>query len=163
MSLMVQRAKDVNVGNPLDPQTTMGPIANSNQASMISDYIDKGSAEGATLLYGGKRLEIDGSNLYVEPTIFGDVTNDMVVAREEIFGPVLSVIGFDTEQQAIEIANDTPFGLAAALWTDNLSRAHRVAGKLKAGTVSVNTVVGALNSQGLGAIYPYMPSTSLPN
>jgi len=140
MSLMVQRAKDVKVGNPLDPQTTMGPIANSNQANMVHDYINKGSAEGAVLLCGGKRLEIDGSDLYIEPTIFDDVNNDMVVAREEIFGPVLSVIGFDTEEQAIGIANDTPFGLAAALWTDNLSRAHRVAGKLKAGTVSVNTV-----------------------
>jgi len=140
VGLMVERAKDVKIGNPLDPQTTMGPIANSNQAIMISDYISKGSAEGATLLYGGEQLEIDGSDLYIEPTIFGDVTNDMVIAREEIFGPVLSVIGFDREQQAIDIANDTPFGLAAAVWTDNLSRAHRVAGKLKAGTVSVNTV-----------------------
>lgn len=140
LELMLERASRVVIGDPLDPSTTMGPIANSGQAEKISSLIQKGKEEGARLVYGGSRKMINGSDLFIEPTIFDGVCNTMTIAREEIFGPVLSVIGFDTEQQAIEIANDTPYGLAAAVWTDNLSRAHRVAGRLRAGSVSVNTV-----------------------
>ncbi|MFT5501594.1 MAG: gamma-glutamyl-gamma-aminobutyraldehyde dehydrogenase [Woeseiaceae bacterium] len=128
------------MGDPLNPATTMGPIVNAQQADKIAGYIKKGIEEGAILKFGGNRKQMNDSNLFIEPTIFDGVDNSMTVAREEIFGPVLCVIGFDTEEEAIQIANDTPFGLAAALWTDNLNRAHRVARKLKAGTVSVNTV-----------------------
>jgi gamma-glutamyl-gamma-aminobutyraldehyde dehydrogenase len=140
LDLMLDRASKVNIGDPLNPATTMGPIVNAQQADKIAGYIKKGIEEGAILKFGGSRKQLNDSNLFIEPTIFDGVDNSMTVAREEIFGPVLSVIGFDTEEEAIQIANDTPFGLAAALWTDNLSRAHRVARKLKAGTVSVNTV-----------------------
>ena len=140
LDLMLDRASKVNIGDPLNPATTMGPIVNAQQADKIAGYIRKGIEEGAHLKFGGNRKHLNGSKLFIEPTIFDGVDNSMTVAREEIFGPVLSVIGFDTEEEAIQIANDTPFGLAAALWTDNLSRAHRVARKLKAGTVSVNTV-----------------------
>ena len=127
-------------GDPLNPDTLMGAIIDSRQTDSIMSYIEKGQSEGATLVAGGQRCEIGGSNNYVQPTIFDDVTNNMVIAREEIFGPVLSVIAFDDEKEAIAIANDTPYGLAASVWTDNLHRAHRVAKALKAGTVSVNTV-----------------------
>lgn len=140
LELMVERASKVKIGDPLDPETNMGPIVNAQQADKIASYIRKGTDEGAQLKFGGDRKQLNDSDLFIEPTIFDGVDNNMTIAREEIFGPVLSVIAFDTEEQAIEIANDTPYGLAAAVWTDNLSRAHRVAGKLKAGTVSVNTV-----------------------
>lgn len=137
---MIERAEAVKMGDPLNPETTMGPIANSNQAKQILFYIDKGREEGAELKTGGNPRTINDSDLYIEPTIFDDVDNRMTIAQEEIFGPVLSVIGFDTEEEAIAIANDTPYGLAASLWTDNLNRAHRVARQIKAGTVSVNTM-----------------------
>lgn len=140
LELMIDRASKVVLGDPLDPATSMGPIVNARQADSVTDYIRKGLDEGAQLRCGGNRRQINGSDLFVEPTIFDRVDNTMCVAREEIFGPVLSVMGFDTEDQAVQIANDTPYGLAAAVWTDDLSRAHRVARKLKAGTVSVNTV-----------------------
>ncbi len=140
LELLVERASRVVMGDPLDPSTTMGPVAGSEQAEKVERLIQKGKDEGARLTYGGSRRVINGSDLFIEPTIFDGVCNTMTIAREEIFGPVLSVIGFDTEQQAIEIANDTPYGLAAAVWTDDLSRAHQVAGRLRAGTVSVNTV-----------------------
>lgn len=137
---MKERAAKVVIGDPLNPETTMGPIVSRKQADRVLSYITKGAEEGAELKAGGNSRTINDSDLYVEPTIFDGVNNEMSIAREEIFGPVLSVITFESEEEAIAIANDTPYGLAAALWTDNLSRAHRVAKKLKAGTVSVNTI-----------------------
>ncbi|MCR8923150.1 aldehyde dehydrogenase [Dasania sp. GY-MA-18] len=137
---MVARAKAVVLGDPLNPETTMGPIVNRKQADRMLSLIEQGKKEGGKLVAGGTNSSINGSSLYVQPTIFDGVNNDMTIAREEIFGPVLSVIGFDTEEEAIAIANDTPYGLAASVWTDSLNRAHRVAKKIKAGTVSVNTV-----------------------
>jgi gamma-glutamyl-gamma-aminobutyraldehyde dehydrogenase len=137
---MIMRAKRVIMGHPLNTNTTMGPIVSDLQASRIFSKIEKAQQEGATLVTGGKRVTIDGSSLYIEPTIFDNVDNSMSIAQDEVFGPVLSVISFDTEAEAIAIANDTPYGLAASVWTDNLSRAHRVARKIKAGTISVNTV-----------------------
>jgi gamma-glutamyl-gamma-aminobutyraldehyde dehydrogenase len=137
---MVERADNVKIGDPLDPHTTMGPIVSRRQCDRIRDYIKTGRDEGAKLQSGGNSVTVGNSSLYVEPTIFVEVNNQMTIAREEIFGPVLSVIPFKSEEEAIAIANDTPFGLAASVWTDNLSRAHRVARKLKAGTVSVNTI-----------------------
>lgn len=137
---MVARAKAVVLGDPLNPETTMGPIVNRKQAERMLSLIEQGKKEGGKLVAGGTNSTINGSALYVQPTIFDGVDNDMTIAREEIFGPVLSVIGFDTEEEAIAIANDTPYGLAASVWTDSLNRAHRVAKKIKAGTVSVNTV-----------------------
>jgi gamma-glutamyl-gamma-aminobutyraldehyde dehydrogenase len=117
----------------------MGAIVEERQTEKIMGYIAKGK-EAANLVEGGRRLTITGSQNYVTPTIFDNVRNDMVIAREEIFGPVLSVIPFRKEEEAVEIANDTIYGLAASIWSNDLRRVHRLADRLQAGTVSVNCV-----------------------
>jgi gamma-glutamyl-gamma-aminobutyraldehyde dehydrogenase len=117
----------------------MGPLVDQTQTTRVLSYIEAGR-NSAKLVYGGNRLTIDGSDCYVEPTIFADVPIGSTIAREEIFGPVLSAFVFDTEEQAIKMANNSVYGLAASVWTGNLRRAHRVADALHAGTVSVNTV-----------------------
>jgi acyl-CoA reductase-like NAD-dependent aldehyde dehydrogenase len=116
----------------------MGPLAKREQYDRVLGYIDIGKQEGAVLAAGGAACGGITGGYYVEPTIFRSVRNDMRIAREEIFGPVLSVVGFDQEEEAIRIANDTEYGLAAAVWTASLARAHRVSDALRAGTVSVN-------------------------
>lgn len=126
---------------PLDPlsgQAEMGALVDEGQLKTVLGYIDAGASEGAKLLAGGKRALTETGGYYVEPTVFIDVTNQMKIAREEIFGPVLSVIRFKTEEEAIRLANDSSYGLQASVWSDNLSRAHRVARALRAGTVHVN-------------------------
>lgn len=137
---LLQQAPQRRPGDPLDPASRSGAIVDTRQTQRVLDYIDIARAEGATLRCGGRQLQINGSGNFIEPTIFTGVDNSMRVAREEIFGPVLVVIPFDTEEEAIAIANDSLYALAAAVWTDNLNRAHRVARRLQAGTVSVNTV-----------------------
>ncbi|MCB1381283.1 MAG: aldehyde dehydrogenase family protein, partial [Alphaproteobacteria bacterium] len=106
--------------------------------SKVLGLIDKGREEGATVTFGGSRVLEDTGGYFVEPTIVEGVRNDMTIAREEIFGPVLSVISVKTEEEAVRIANDTNYGLAASLYTDDLNTAHRVAKAIRAGTVSVN-------------------------
>jgi 4-guanidinobutyraldehyde dehydrogenase/NAD-dependent aldehyde dehydrogenase len=108
----------------------------------VLGYIQTGQAEGAKLVTGGKRTLEETGGVYVEPTIFDGVSNTMKIAREEIFGPVLSVIAFDDVEEAVHIANDSVYGLAAAVWTSNLSRAHRVAKDLRAGSVWINQYDG---------------------
>ncbi len=141
LSGLVERAKGIKLGNPLDLSTEMGTAANEPQFDRILSFISSAKDCGAKLMTGGdaaRQGELkDG--LFVQPTIFADVSNDMPVAREEIFGPVLSVIPFDTEEEAIAIANDTNFGLASGIWTQNLNRMHRVSSELRAGMVWVNT------------------------
>ena len=138
---LVERAKKIKLGNPLDKATEMGTAANEPQFKRIMQSIENAQAEGATLATGGKAAT--GADLangfFIEPTIFTNVDNKMTLAQEEIFGPVLSIIPFDTEEEAIQIGNDTKYGLASGIWTTNLSRALRVSRAIHAGTVWVNT------------------------
>jgi gamma-glutamyl-gamma-aminobutyraldehyde dehydrogenase len=124
--------------DPLDPGTDMGAIVDEAQLQGVLGHIEAGRAEGATLVTGGARTRQASGGCYVEPTVFADVDNRMRIAQEEIFGPVLSVIRFKTEEEAIALANDSRYGLQASVWSDHLSRAHRVARALRAGTVHVN-------------------------
>lgn len=129
-------------GNPLDPQTRIGALVDERQMENVLSYIRTGQEEGARLALGGRRILQESGGLYVEPTLFDGVDNRMRIAQEEIFGPVLSVIGFDSTEQAIAIANDSIYGLAAALWTRDLAKAHRTARALRAGSVWVNQYDG---------------------
>jgi gamma-glutamyl-gamma-aminobutyraldehyde dehydrogenase len=125
-------------GNPLDAGTELGALVDDTQLRTVMGYIDAGQSEGARLAAGGRQSRRDSGGYFVEPTVFDGVTNTMKIAREEIFGPVLSVIRFKTEEEAIAMANDSTYGLQASVWSSNINRAHRVARALRAGTVHVN-------------------------
>jgi len=133
-----ERAEKTPVGDPMHPKTRLGAIVREGQMNRVLDYIGKGKGEGATLVAGGERQPVGGKGWFVQATVFAGVTNQMTIAREEIFGPVLAVIPFDNEEDAIAIANDSVYGLAAGLWTRDIKRGHRVAHRLEAGTVWVN-------------------------
>ncbi|MEM9139677.1 MAG: aldehyde dehydrogenase [Pseudomonadota bacterium] len=138
---LIALAKSARIGDPMKAETNIGPVTTAPQFQKIQDYIGVAQTEGAKLLFGGgtpEGPEIMGGQ-FVEPTIFTDVTNSMRIAQEEVFGPVLSIIGFDTEEEAVEIGNDIAFGLAAGVWTQNIGRAVRMSKAIKAGTVWVNT------------------------
>ena len=132
-------SKTIQVGNGLDPNVQLGPLISEKQLQKVMGYMELGSKEGAKLAYGGKRLGGDlAGGYFVEPTVFADVSNDMTIAREEIFGPVASVIPFDDVEDALRLANDTPYGLAGGAWTRSLSTAHKMARGIKAGTIWIN-------------------------
>jgi (Z)-2-((N-methylformamido)methylene)-5-hydroxybutyrolactone dehydrogenase len=138
---LVERVERISLGDPMEAATEMGPIANPPQLAKVESYVAVGTADGARLVAGGHRPETKSlkAGLYFEPTVFADANNQMRIAREEIFGPVLAVIPFEDESEAVEIANNTPYGLAAGIWTVDVGRAHRVARMLDAGTVWINT------------------------
>jgi len=136
---LAARAAATQPGDPLDPASKMGALVDARHAANVMRFVEAGK-KTARLVIGGDQVTVNGRGSFVQPTIFDDVSPQDTIAREEIFGPVLSVIAFDDEEEAIRIANDSVYGLAASLWTDSLSRAHRISERLHAGTVSVNTV-----------------------
>ncbi|MFG5381840.1 betaine-aldehyde dehydrogenase [Yoonia sp. R2-816] len=134
---LTERLADVKMGDPQDPETNFGPMVSERQRDIVEGFFAKGVEEGATLVTGGKRVDRDG--FFLEPTVFADVTDDMTIARDEIFGPVMSVLDFETEDEVLARANDTEFGLAAGVFTADLTRAHRMAAGFEAGTCYINT------------------------
>jgi len=137
---LVARASKMRPADPLDPKTRLGAIVSQEQMKTVLGYIEAGKSEGAKVVAGGNRVSVNGDRGYfIEPTIFGDVKNDMKIAQEEIFGPVLSVLTFDDTDEVIERANNNPYGLAAAVWTRDVKKAHLVSRRLRAGTVWINT------------------------
>jgi aldehyde dehydrogenase (NAD+) len=159
---MAKDAVDAVVsGDPNDPATTVGPMVSAKQWQRVQDYIRKGGEEGARLLAGGEgRPDGYTRGWLVRPTLFTDVRNDMAIARDEIFGPVLSIIAYDDEEEAIAIANDTPYGLQAYVFSADTARAHRVASRIDAGRVMVNTLThdpkapfGGFKQSGIGREY----------
>ena len=137
VAALAQAARNMKVGDPMNPETQMGPVSNRPNYEKVLSYFDIAKEEGVTIAAGGKAHDLGG--YFVEPTVFANVTNQMRVAREEIFGPVASVIKFNGEEEAVAIANDTEYGLAGGVFTESISKAHRVAAKVRAGTVWINT------------------------
>jgi len=174
---LVAFMQDVKLGDPLDPTSHMGPVSTEPQFEKTLQYIQIAKDEGARCVLGGKRSDRPGTEhgLFVEPTIFVDVRNDMRIAQEEVFGPVLAVIPFRTDEEAIAIANDSAYGLAAGVWTRDLKRAIEIPKRLEAGSVWVNAYrlvsylapFGGFKASGIGrengirAVYEYLESKSV--
>jgi acyl-CoA reductase-like NAD-dependent aldehyde dehydrogenase len=138
VELVAAQAPNHQPADPLDARTEMGALVDGTQLKTVLAYIEAGQAEGAQLVCGGQRVLAETGGCYVQPTVFDHVSNGMKIAREEIFGPVLGIIRFGSEAEAVQLANNSSYGLQASVWSDNLNRAHRVARALRAGTVHVN-------------------------
>jgi len=153
-----QRVAKINVGNPLDPATEIGPLIHKSHFDKVSSYVGIGKEEGATLAMGGAPVSGLGSGNYLQPTLFTHANNDMRIAQEEVFGPFLIAIPFDTDEEALNLANNVKYGLTAYIWTKDVSRAHRIAHGVEAGMVWVNsqnvrhlpTPFGGVKSSGIG-------------
>ncbi len=140
LTKLVEYSKKIKLGDPLDPKTRLGAIVSEKQMETVLGYIEAGKNEGAKVLAGGKRAAVNGDHGYfIEPTIFGGVKNDMKIAQEEIFGPVLATLSFDDIEEVAELANKNVYGLAAAIWTNDIKKAHQLSRRLRAGTVWINT------------------------
>ncbi|MEU3337828.1 aldehyde dehydrogenase family protein [Streptomyces sp. NPDC002144] len=137
LGILADAVPGVPVGDPRQPETVVGPMAGEKHLKKVEEYIDLARKEGGRIVCGGERLDLDGG-YYYKPTVVADLSNDSRVVQEEIFGPVLTVQPFDTEDEAVELANSTPYGLASGIQTQNLARAHRIAGRLQAGIVWIN-------------------------
>lgn len=142
MDLLTEKARGWMPGDPLDPATAMGPMIDAGQCRSVAEYVDIGRAEGAELVFGGAETLQETGGHYFEPSIFAGVNNAMRIAQEEIFGPVLSVIPFKTAEQAVRIANDSIYGLAGAVWSNNINTAHKVAAAVRVGTMGINNYFG---------------------
>ncbi|MEJ6004183.1 aldehyde dehydrogenase [Paucibacter sp. AS339] len=138
VALLAAETPSYQAGDPLDPGTVMGALVDAGQLGTVMGYIASGQSEGAQAVAGGQQTRIDSGGYFVQPTVFDGVTPQMKIAREEIFGPVMSVLRFKDEAEAVRIANDSPYGLQASVWSNHIDRAHRVARALRAGTVHVN-------------------------
>ncbi|WLW50010.1 aldehyde dehydrogenase family protein [Streptomyces sp. YU58] len=137
LGILADAVPGVPVGDPRDPGTVVGPMAGEKHLKKVEEYVDLARKEGGRIVCGGERLELDGG-YYYKPTVIADLSNDSRVVQEEIFGPVLTVQPFDTEDEAVALANSTPYGLASGIQTSNLARAHRIADRLQAGIVWIN-------------------------
>jgi gamma-glutamyl-gamma-aminobutyraldehyde dehydrogenase len=149
---LISAANSMTVGNPLDLSSDVGAVSNVEQLETDLKYIDVAKNEGAVLAAGGKRILEESGGYYLEPTLFTGVTSEMTIAQEEVFGPVLCVMEFDTAEDAVRIANSTPYGLAAGVWTSNLSNAHQMVRAIKSGVVHVNCYGGADITLPLGGV-----------
>lgn len=142
VEMVVEHSKGWMPGDPLDPATSMGPMIDTGQLKTVADYVEIGRGEGAELVFGGNQVLADTGGCYHEPTIFDGVNNNMRVGREEIFGPVMAVMGFDDADEAVSIANDSIYGLAGAVWSNNINTAHKVAAAVRVGTMGINNYFG---------------------
>lgn len=137
LTRLSERLATAKIGDPMDESVNFGPMVSKAQREIVKGYIAKGKDEGARLVFGGQ--EIEGNGFYIEPTVFADVHDDMTIAREEIFGPVMAVLDFEDEDEVVARANDTEFGLSAGVFTSDLTRGHRVIGKMEAGSCFLNS------------------------